>query len=335
MDRRETRLVSLVAFPGVQVLNLAGPMEMLRGAWSAVRSLRPGAYTEPPYKTRIVARERGPVVSSCGLAVVADDAFASAPTDLDTLVVAGGEVDNALADGALMDFVRSAAARSKRVVALGAGTFILAKAGLLEGRRATTHWRHCETLAKAHPGIRVEPDLVFVKDGNVYTCAGIAAAMDLAATLIEEDIGRDVALAVARDKVMWMKRPGDEPQVSAQLAAQSVSHPQLAPLLEWLLRTPGEDVSVERMAERAAMSERTLTRLFQRELGTSPAKFVEHARVEMARRLLEESNLRLDAIARRCGFGSEERMRRTFHRVFGVSPRDYHRRIQGGEAAIS
>jgi len=298
-------------------------MEMLRGAWSAVRSLRPGSFAEPPYATRVVAATLDPVASSCGLAIVADATFAKAEREMDTLVVAGGEVDNALADAGLMEFVRTAAARARRVVALGAGTFVLAKAGLLEGRRATTHWRHCDTLAKDYPQIRVERDLVFVKDGNVYTCAGIAAAMDLAAALIEEDIGRDVAVAVARDKVMWMKRPGDEPQVSAQLAAQSVSHPQLAPLLEWLLRSTGEEISVQRMAERAAMSERTLTRLFQKELGTSPAKFVEHARVEMARRLLEESNLRLDAIARRCGFGSEDHMRRTFYRVFGMSPRDY------------
>ena len=323
MARQEPRLVTLVAFPGVQVLNIAGPMEMLRGAWSAVRSLRPGSFAEPPYATRVVAATLDPVASSCGLAIVADATFAKAEREMDTLVVAGGEVDNALADAGLMEFVRTAAARARRVVALGAGTFVLAKAGLLEGRRATTHWRHCDTLAKDYPQIRVERDLVFVKDGNVYTCAGIAAAMDLAAALIEEDIGRDVAVAVARDKVMWMKRPGDEPQVSAQLAAQSVSHPQLAPLLEWLLRSTGEEISVQRMAERAAMSERTLTRLFQKELGTSPAKFVEHARVEMARRLLEESNLRLDAIARRCGFGSEDHMRRTFYRVFGMSPRDY------------
>jgi transcriptional regulator GlxA family with amidase domain len=293
-------------------------MEMLRGAWSAVRSLRPGSFAEPPYATRVVAATLDPVASSCGLAIVADATFAQAAREMDTLVVAGGEVDNALADAALMEFVRTAAARARRVVALGAGTFVLAKAGLLEGRRATTHWRHCDTLAKDYPQIRVERDLVFVKDGNVYTCAGIAAAMDLAAALIEEDIGRDVAVAVARDKVMWMKRPGDEPQVSAQLAAQSVSHPQLAPLLEWLLRSTGEEISVQRMAERAAMSERTLTRLFQKD-----------ARVEMARRLLEESNLRLDAIARRCGFGSEDHMRRTFYRAFGMSPRDY----QGARSA--
>jgi transcriptional regulator GlxA family with amidase domain len=318
------RGVGLVAFPGVQVLNIAGPMEMLRGAWSAVRERRPGSFTEPPYKTFLIARAAEPLASSCGLQLVADRSFREAP-EVDTLIVAGGEVENALGDPDLMAFVRERAPRARRVVALGAGTFILARAGLLEGRRATTHWRHCEPLAKEYPGVKVERDLVFVKDGNLYTGAGTSAAMDLVAALIEEDHGRDVALAVARDKVMSMKRPGDEPQVSAHLTAQSVTHPLLAPLLDWLVRSPGEDVSVERLAERAAMSPRTLTRLFRQELNTSPAKFVEHARVEMARRLIEESNLRLDAIARRCGFGSEDRLRRTFRRVFGVSPRDYKR----------
>lgn len=323
------RFVGLVAFPGVQILNIAGPMEMLRGAWSAVRERRPGSYAEPPYTTRVIAHAPAPLASSCGLKLVADQTFADPAPIVDTLIVAGGEVENALADPVLMEFVREAAPRARRVVALGAGTFILARAGLLEGRRATTHWRHCEPLAREFPGVVVERDLVFVKDGNLFTGAGTTAAMDLAAALIEEDFGRDVALAVARDKVMSLKRPGDDPQISAHLSAQSVTHPQLAPLLDWLVRSPGEDVSVERMAERAAMSARTLTRLFRSELGTSPGKFVENARVEMARRLLEESNLRLDAIARRCGFGSEDRMRRTFHRVFGVSPREY----QGSKAA--
>lgn len=323
------RVVGLVAFPGVQVLNIAGPMEMLRGAWSAVRERRPGTFTEPPYQTFLIAHAAAPLASSCGLQLVADRSFGDSHPPLDTLIVAGGEVENALSDPVLMSFVREEAPQAKRVVALGAGTFILAKAGLLDGRRATTHWRHCEPLAKEYPKVTVERDLVFVKDGNLFTGAGTTAAMDLAAALIEEDFGRDVALAVARDKVMSMKRPGDEPQVSAHLSAQSVRHPLLAPLLDWLVRSPGEDVSVEQMAERAAMSPRTLSRLFQQELGTSPAKFVENARVEMARRLLEESNLRLDAIARRCGFGSEDRMRRTFQRVFGVSPREY----KGSKAA--
>ena len=325
------RFVAIVVFPGVQILNVAGPMEMLSGAWTAVRERRPGSLTEPPYRTRVIARTAEPVVSSCGLKVVADQSFDDPTGDVDTLIVSGGEVENALADDVLMDFVRVTAPKARRVVALGAGTFILARAGLLEGRRATTHWRHCEPLARQFPNLVVERDLVFVKDGNLFTCAGITAAMDLAAALIEEDFGRDVAIAVARDKVMSLKRPGDEPQISAHLAAQSARHPQLAPLLDWLVRSTAENISVERLAERAAMSPRTLTRLFRQELGTSPGKFVEHARVEMARRLLEESNLRLDAIARRCGFGSEDRMRRTFHRVFGVSPREY----QGSKGSIS
>ena len=325
--------VAIVVFDDAQILDVAGPMEVLRGANLALRDA-PGAPL-PGYEVRIVARAAGPVRTSCGLTIVATHAFASPPDSIDTLIVAGGVMDEALGDTALLDFVRRTAPRSRRVVAIGTGTFVLATAGLLEGRSATTHWRACKQLASLFPGIRVEPDRVFVRDGKFNTSAGASAALDQTLALVQEDCGKDVAMSVAHRKVMFLRRSGGEKQVSAHLSAQMVGHEGLAALAQWIVENAARDMTLEMLAERGALSTRSLSRLFARELGMSPARFIERTRVEAARRMLEESDLRIEAIARRTGFGSEERMRRAFQRTLGMSPREYHERYheRGADAA--
>jgi transcriptional regulator GlxA family with amidase domain len=204
----------------------------------------------------------------------------------------------------------------------------LAAAGLLDGRRATTHWGWCDTLAESFPTVAVEPDRIFVRDGNVWTSAGVTAGIDLALAMVEEDLGREVALAVARRLVVFLKRPGGQSQFSAQLAGQLAERQPLGELQAWVADNLDDDLSVERLAERAAMSTRNFSRTFRREVGVTPARFVERARVEGARRLLEESSASVDEIAARCGFGTAETMRRTFLRSLHVTPTDYRRRFR-------
>ncbi len=291
--------IAIVVFDEAQILDVAGPMEVLRGATLAVRERR--AQVAPAYEVRIVAREAGAVRTSCGLTILATDSFATAP-------------------------------RARRVVATGTGTFVLATAGLLDGHRATTHWRACKSLAQLFPRIRVEPDHVFVRDGKFLTSAGASAALDQSLALVQEDFGKDIAMSVAHRKVMFLRRTGGESQVSSHLAAQMTGHEGLAALATWILANTAKEITAEMLAQQSAMSARTLSRLFSRELGMTPAGFIERARVEVARRLLEESDMRIDTIARKSGLGSEERMWRAFQWAFGLTPREYHDRFHEGPA---
>jgi len=325
------RRIAIVVFPDAQVLDVAGPMEIIRGANLAVQKAARGA--KLAYATEIVARREGAVQTSCGLSIVATHSFRDAHRDIDTLIVAGGIVEGAVADADLVAFVRARSARARRVVAIGTGVFVLAVAGLLEGRRATTHWRACNELAKGFPGIEVDAERLFIRDGKFHTSAGATAAIDQTLALVQEDLGRDVAMAVAHRKVLFMRRSGEERQVSAHLAAQMVGHERIAKLVSWILANLARDITTDMIAEQGAMSERSMYRLFVREVGMPPARFIEQARVDLARRLLEESDMRVETIARRCGLGSEERLRRAFHRSFGMSPRNYQARHQQAPGA--
>jgi transcriptional regulator GlxA family with amidase domain len=232
-------------------------------------------------------------------------------------------------DAALIARLRRVAARPRRLGSVCTGAFLLAATGLLDGRRATTHWAFCEQLAAEHPRIEVDPDPIFVRDGNVYTSAGVTSGMDLALALVEEDHGRELALAVARWLVLFLKRPGGQSQFSAQLSAQLASRAPLQELQAWIVENVGEDLSVAALAARAGMSPRNFARVFTREVGVTPARFVETARVEAARRQLEENGGQgVDGVAFTCGFGSAETLRRAFLRTLRVSPRDYRSRFQ-------
>jgi len=310
------RRVVIVAFPGVQSLDVVGPAEVF-------------ASPSDEYRVEIVAPLAGVVRASSGLALFADAALTDLRGDIDTLVVAGGEGTlRVMADERFVGAIRRLAPTCRRVASVCSGAFVLAAAGLLDGRRATTHWGWCDALAEAFQKITVEADRIFVRDGQVWTSAGVTAGIDLALAMVEEDVGRDVALAVARRLVVFLKRPGGQSQFSAQLAGQLAERHALGELQSWIADHLDQDLSVERLADRAAMSVRNFSRTFRREVGVTPARFVERARVDGARRLLEESTDSVDEVARRCGFGTAETMRRTFLRALHVTPSDYRNRFR-------
>ena len=285
------------------------------------------------YTTEIVTAQGSEISSSSGLRLRPDRSLSACRGAIDTLVVVGGEgVPDALRDPDLVRWISRAAPRCRRVASVCNGAFLLARAGLLEGRRATTHWAACATLAARHPEIEVEPDAIFVKDAGIYTSAGVTAGMDLSLALVEEDLGRQAALEVARWLVLFLKRPGGQSQFSAQLSAQIAEREPLRELQAWLADNLGADLSVPALAARACMSPRNFARAFSREVGVTPAAYVEAARVEAARVALDGTQERLDAVARRCGFGTVETMRRAFRRRVGVSPNSYRGRFSS-EAA--
>jgi transcriptional regulator GlxA family with amidase domain len=252
------------------------------------------------------------------------------PSDVDTVVVVGGPGRrDAVDDARLIDALRRIAPQARRVCSVCGGAFLLAAAGLLEGRRVTTHWAGCEDLARRHPGITVEPDRIFVRDGEVVTSAGVTAGIDLALALVEEDHGAAVARTVARWLVVFLQRPGGQSQFSERLQAPVPQESPVRSLVDEIVAEPTGDHRVAALAERAAVSERQLSRIFARQVGTTPARFVERVRVEAARDLLEASDLSVEAVSQRCGFGSAETMRCAFLRVLGVGPGQYRQRFGG------
>jgi transcriptional regulator GlxA family with amidase domain len=320
----EPRRVVIVIFPGVQPIDAIGPAEVFRTA---------GLIHPPRYSVELVAADPGIVRSSTvGLAV--DRTLAGCRGPIDTLLVAGGKgVAEACRDKRVVSWLRNAAKRSRRVCSVCTGTFLLGQAGLLEGRRVTTHWASCDLLAERYPSVTVEPDHIFVRDGDVYTSAGVTAGMDLALALVEDDLGRATALEAARWLVVFVKRPGGQSQFSAQLAAQTAERTPLRELQEWIAGNLGADLSVPALAARAHMSERNFARAFRNELGMTPAAYVETARVEAARIALESGDAPVEAVASGNGFGTVETMRRAFHRRLGVGPADYRSRFKSTKAA--
>ncbi len=315
------RRVVVLAYDGVQSLDVVGPVEVFDVATRH--------RITPPYRVEVVAPVAAPIVTTSGITITPARGIGDGRAAVDTFVVAGGQgVDAVVEDTALIGAVRRVARRSRRVASVCTGAFVLAEAGLLDGRRVTTHWASCRRLARRYPDLEVDPDPIFVRDGDVYTSAGVTAGIDLCLALVEEDHGRDVALAVARQLVVFLKRPGGQAQFSSHLSTQIAERDVLADVQGWIADHLEDDLSVARLAARATMSPRHFARVFRAETGVTPARFVEHARVEQARRRLEESSVGIEEIAHDCGFGTPETMRRAFLRLLWVGPAEYRQRFR-------
>jgi transcriptional regulator GlxA family with amidase domain len=302
--------IAILAPSNLQWLDLFGPMQVFLEA--AKLSGHSGLYD-----VQVIGITPGAIGGPCGLSLMPGRTIADPDEPIDTLLVAGGPQPEI--DQAAVAWLAGHAGHVRRCGSVCTGTFLLAAAGLLDGRRATTHWQHAEQLAALFPKVTVDPDPIFVKDGKFYTSAGVTAGLDLALALVEEDAGRDLALEVARRLVMFLKRPGAQSQVSIHLAAQLSSRSATQKVGQWILENLTAELSVEALAEQAGMSARNFSRVFRRAVGMTPAEFVEAARVDAARRALEDTDLPLKRIAARCGFSSASGMRGAFYRGVGMT----------------
>lgn len=318
-----SRRIGVLAFEGVELLDVVGPAEAFSTAAAASRLL------PPPYRVEILAPRTGPVRASSGLCLTAEAGLdAALDGGLDTLLIAGGLGVEALCrEPAMLDWLRAASARVRRLGAVCTGALLLAEAGLLDGRRAVTHWKWCERLATRYPRVRVEADAVFLCDKGVWTSAGVTAGMDLALAMVEADHGPALALAAARELVMYLRRPGGQSQFSLELESQATRAGPIRRAQEWLLTHLAEPLSVAALADRAAMSPRHFSRRFRAEAGCTPAEFIERARLERARRLLETTPWPLARVASHCGYRSADVLRRAFLRCLGVTPQAYRERF--------
>jgi transcriptional regulator GlxA family with amidase domain len=317
------RAIDVLTYPAVQLLDVTGPIQVFASA----NDLVAGAGGARPYLLRVVAQGGEGATASAGVALAAGP-LTQCGEALDTLLIAGGEGAEAAAENpVLVEWVRERATQARRIASVCTGAFLLAAAGVLNGRRAATHWMYCAKLAERFPSVKVEPDPIFVCDGPVWTSAGVTAGIDLALALVEQDLGGSVALAVARYLVVFLKRPGGQAQFSAALALQ-VGEDKFGALHDWVNGHLADDLSLSVLADQTGMSERSFSRHYAEATGQTPARAIERLRVEAATRLLLESRLPVKRIAQRCGFGSEETMRRSFLRLIEVTPQDYRSRFR-------
>lgn len=319
-----TRDIAVLGFDGVQTLDVVGPMEVFA---LANRYVKTGP---PPYRVLLTSPTGGTIHTHAGLELAGSTALAGLPEKLDTLVIAGGSesaLRAAIVDVELMAQLNARARHIRRMTSVCVGAIVLAATGLLDGRRATTHWEYCGLMQEMFPAVQVEPDAIFVAAAPFYTSAGVTAGIDLCLSLVEADCGSAVALAVARNLVLFMRRPGGQSQYSAGLRLQALATPRLRTLVTAIVEDPSGDLRAPLLADQVGMSERTFQRVFRKETGLTPAHFVEAARVDRAKALLETSHWPLARVASRAGFGSMDALHRAFQRRVGVTPGLYRERF--------
>lgn len=308
-DRFMAHHVQIVLFDGVQSLDVTGPLEVFTYARH--------------YRVTTASAGGVPVRTSSGLRLTPDEPLGAAP---DTLVVPGGEGTRG-PQPEVVAWLRDHGHEPARIMSVCTGAFLLAEAGLLDDRRATTHWRYCDSLAGRHPSVSVDPSPIFVRDGRIATSAGVTAGIDLALALVEEDHGRAMALDIARGLVMFLRRPGGQDQFSAQLAGQVAQREPLREVQRLIDDHPHADLSVPALAAAAHLSPRQFTRAFTAETGVPPGRYVDRVRLETARRRLEDTSDGVAEVARASGYGTPEALRRAFIQALGVSPAEYRRRF--------
>ncbi len=318
------RTVVVIGLSGVQSLDVVGPMEVFAVANDHRRQ-------DKAYTIILATPDGQPLATHAGNELGPATALESLPDEIDTIIVAGGSeaaMRDEAASGPLIPWLHERSSGTRRIASVCTGAFILAAAGFLDGRRATTHWNNCQQLREHFPKVRVEPDAIFIAEPPFYTSAGVSAGIDLSLALVEADLGAATALAVARELVLFLRRPGGQSQFSTGLQVQLDAESRLHRLVTAILEDPSGDLSVPALAARAGMSERNFSRSFSREVGMAPARFVEQARLSRAKALLESSDWTVERVAHRAGFGSTDGLHRAFHKHLGVAPVEYRERFR-------
>jgi transcriptional regulator GlxA family with amidase domain len=320
-----TRRVSLLAASSMHLTTLAGPVDVFVRASAAL--LRSGARKTPAYEIQLLTPGEAPLMTPAGIGLVGGRPWMESVEPVDTLLVfAGAQIKDSKVDAELLAWLREQTGRVRRVASVCAGAFVLAAAGILDGKQATTHWELAVALAERYPNISVDGDRIFTKDGNVWTSAGVSAGIDLALAMVEEDFGHALALDIARGMVVFLRRSGGQKQFSTQLAAQRAEHQPIRELVAWISENLDGDLSVPALARRAAMSERNFSRVFTQQVNETPARFVARLRMEAAQSKLIESVGSVEAIASAVGLGDGETLRRHLRSEAGMSPFAYRTR---------
>jgi len=320
--------ISILIFEHANIIDVTGPAGVFSAATALLNAPASATDVQSGYEIRFLAEAISPVQTDGGLRLLPDATLESVTGPVDTLIVPGGTGARDLKhQRGMISWLHQVVPHTRRPCSVCTGAFLLAEAGVLDGRKVVTHWDHCETLSQHYPSLTVDPDPIFIADGKFHTSAGVTAGMDMALALVEEDFGHEIAIATARQLVMDYKRPGGQSQFSDRLTSQLSAGSRFSGLLSWVYDNPGKDLRVDTLAEQAAMSPRNFVRVFSSETGQTPAKFVEKIRLDLARTLLSGSRQTISRIADTCGFGNAERMRRTFHRHLTTSPENYRKRF--------
>ncbi|HSP14385.1 MAG TPA: helix-turn-helix domain-containing protein [Thermoanaerobaculia bacterium] len=314
------RRVVVIVVPPVEELDLVGPLQVFSAANRLSKKRR-------PYQVEVVTTATDRMIDGeAGIAIIAHRYYRDAERGADSLLLVCGTGSRHRLDGALFAWLRKEAGTARRVGGVCVASFLLARAGLLAGRRATVHWKYAHELARCYPDLSVDPEPIWIRDGNVYTSSGFTAGIDLALAWVEEDCGSALVREISRELVLFLRRPAAQPQLSISLEAQASDAKPIQELRGWIVDHLASDLATPQLARRVAMSERHFTRVFKQEVGTTPARYVLHLRVEAARRQLANGSRTLHRVARAAGFGSANVMRRAFYRVLGKSPRNYRSR---------